>query len=264
MPGPSIRMASGSLVPQGSSPFYLRPAVLPDVALPDQAQAQVDLILSEGAEGVKIFSGSIVGFDNVVPMDVDMVRGITDAAHARGAFVVAHPTNNAGAWAAINGGVDILAHTFPRRDWDRATLPAMMENDMALIPTLKLFRWDGERFEQPEIVIRNFIRWGQEQVKEYADMGGDVMFGTDVGYITDFDPTEEYVYMNEAGLTFEQILASLTTTPAQRFGMEERTGRIAVGLDADLVVLPGDPAEDITAFARPKLVMRQGKIVFQR
>lgn len=225
-PGPSISMANGFLVPKGSSPFYLRPAVLPNAAPLEHAQAQVDLILSLGGEGIKIFSGSVVSFDNVVPMDVAMVRGITGAAHARRAFFVAYPTNNVGAWAALNGGVDILAHTFPQPRWDRATLPAMAKNNMALIPTLKLWCGDGERFETSEEIIQNFIMWGQEQIKAYADTGGDIMFGTDVGYVTDFDPTDEYTYMKDAGLTFAQILASLTTTPTQRFGLSERAGRI--------------------------------------
>lgn len=56
-------------------------------------------------------------------MPVDIVRAATGAAHPRGKAVIAHPSNSAGARAAIEGGVDILAHTFPseldRRPWDR-------------------------------------------------------------------------------------------------------------------------------------------------
>ena len=138
MLGPDIILASGSLVPKGSSPFYVRPAVLPDAPVPDQAQVQVDLILGSGADGIKIFTGSIVSLGSVVPMDVAIVRGIADAAHVRGAFVVAHPSNNDGAWAAINGGVDIFAHTFPQDGWDRTIPPTMVKRGIALIPTLKL------------------------------------------------------------------------------------------------------------------------------
>lgn len=264
MPGPTILMANGSLVPKGSTPFYVRPTIMPDVAAPDKAQEQVDLILRSGAEGVKIFSGSIVSFTNIVPMDVESVRGIADAAHNRGMFVVAHPTNNAGAWAAINGGVDILAHTFPQQGWDRSIPPVMLERNVALIPTLKLWRFDGERFETPEVVIVNSTRAAQEQLAAFSVLGGQVLFGTDVGYVTDFDPTDEYLLMQQAGLSFAQILASLTTAPAQRFGMTDRTGKLEVGMDADLVVLRKDPTEDIAAFAEPDIVVRRGQIVFQR
>ena len=46
--------------------------------------------------------------------------------------------------------------------------------------------------------------------------GGDVLFGTDVGYMRDFDPADEYALLASAGLSPMKILASLTSTPAAR------------------------------------------------
>ena len=54
-------------------------------------------------------------------------------------------------------------------------------------------------------------------------------------------------------LDWRQILASLTTAPASRFGYAAHKGRIAKGMDADLVLLEGDPAQDLTAFARAEI-----------
>ena len=220
------------------------------------------------AAGIKIYSGSIVNLSDtgidVVPMDVEVVRGVADAARNRGMFVIAHPSNNAGAWAAINGGVDILSHTFPQGGWDRSIPLAMVEKNVALIPTLKLWRYEGERFGQPEGFIVESTEIAQEQLAAFSQLGGQVLFGTDVGYITDFNPTDEYAQMQEAGLSFEQILVSLTTAPAKRFGVADKTGRREAGLGADLVVLAADPADDITAFASPELVMRHGEAVFER
>lgn len=67
--------------------------------------------------------------------------------------------------------------------------------------------------------------------------------------------------MSRAGLSFQQILASLTTTPAARFGYV-RSGRIAKGMDADLVVLDGDPVTDVTAFSKVHHVVRDGKLIY--
>lgn len=264
MIGPTIIIAGGSLVPKGATPFYVRPTVMPDAAPPSEAQAQVDMVLGFGMDGIKIFSGSILGFGNIAHMDADVVRGVTEAAHNRGAFVVSHPTTSIGAWAAINGGVDILAHTFPEPGWDRSIPAAMVESGMALIPTLKLWRYDGERQNLPENFVINSTPQAQEQLVAFSRLGGQVLFGTDVGYMMDFDPTEEYVLMQDAGLSFAAILSSLTTSPASRFGLDDQTGRLEVGMDADLVVLSEDPAEDTTAFARPFLVMRQGQVIFER
>ena len=69
--------------------------------------------------------------------------------------------------------------------------------------------------------------------------------------------------MARAGMSFKQILASLTTAPAKRFGVSDRKGRVVRGMDADLVVLDGDPAKDITALSRVRLVIRAGKIVYR-
>ena len=78
--------------------------------------------------------------------------------------------------------------------------------------------------------------------RAFVDLGGQILFGTDVGYMTEYDPTDEYVYLQRAGLSYAQILATLTTAPAARLGMAARAGRLAPGLAADLVVVQGDPA----------------------
>jgi imidazolonepropionase-like amidohydrolase len=96
----------------------------------------------------------------------------------------------------------------------------------------------------------------------FAEAGGQVLFGTDVGYMTEYDPTEEYVLMQRAGLTAAQILASLTTAPASRWKEERRRGRLAPGMDADLVVLDGDPVGDVRNFARVRCVYRQGRLIY--
>jgi imidazolonepropionase-like amidohydrolase len=137
----------------------------------------------------------------------------------------------------------------------------MKERGMALVPTLKLWRYELERAGLPAEVVRSRIRVAQEQVRGYAALGGQLLFGTDVGYMREFDPSEEYLLLSEAGLSFAEILASLTTAPAARFGASERSGRIEQGLDADLVVLEGDPASDPRALARVRFTFRRGALL---
>jgi imidazolonepropionase-like amidohydrolase len=68
--------------------------------------------------------------------------------------------------------------------------------------------------------------------------------------------------MKVAGLTPMQILASLTTVPAARFGETGRRGTIARGMDADLVILDADPAEDVANFAKVRTTIRSGRIIY--
>ena len=75
-------------------------------------------------------------------------------------------------------------------------------------------------------------------------------------------PTDdEYVLMARAGLSRKQLLASLTTAPAERFGESARRGRAAAGMDADLVVLAGDPLDDVRNFARVRYTIRAGRVI---
>ena len=101
------------------------------------------------------------------------------------------------------------------------------------------------------------------QLRAYSQSGGQILFGTDVGYIQQFDTSEEFAWMSRAGMTFEQILASLTTSPAERFGYSN-SGRIAKGMDADLVVLHDDPKHDVTAFSKVRYTIRLGKVIYSQ
>jgi imidazolonepropionase-like amidohydrolase len=268
VPGPSILTAGSGLVPMGGSPYYILPARLPEVTDAAGTAQLVDAQLDRGADLIKLFTGSFAQRDSIVVMPVELVRAATDAAHRRGKLVFAHPSNSAGARAAIEGGVDVLAHTFPteldRQPWDRA-LPGMMrERGMSLVPTLKLFPYELRRLGLPENVVEIVLGIAQAQLRAFAELDGPVLFGTDVGYMTDYDPTDEYVYMTRAGLSYVRILSSLTTAPAARFGATARTGRLAPGLDADIVVVDGDPASDIRALARVRLTLRRGETISGR
>ena len=270
--GPSIIMiAGGGFVPKDGQPFYLPPQFrLPEITDPGLAGAMIDEVLDQGYDAIKLFTASPVRPGFVVVMPVDVVRAATAAAHQRGKLVIAHPQSSAGAEAAIDGGVDVLAHTFPDENegpWDRSLPLRMKQEGMALIPTIKLWKFQLERRGAPPDFIDRRVTVAQEQLRAFADADGQILFGTDIGCdvacMTNHDPTDEYVYMEGAGLSFAQILASLTTAPAQRFGVADRVGRIDVGMEADLVVLKRDPERDIRALAEVRYTIRHGHIIYE-
>ena len=244
IPGPRVMIMGGGFVPVGGSPYYVLPARLPELASPERATALVEQLLGNpGIDGVKLFTGSWATRDRIVVMPTDIVRAAVEAAHRRGKPVFAHPSNSAGALAALEGGVDVLAHTFPAGPaWDRALPRRMSEAGMALVPTLKLWPWELGRNDVPAVAIERTQANAEAQLRAFVDAGGQVIFGTDVGYMTDYDPTDEYVLLQRAGLGFPAILATLTTAPAKRFHAGSGAGTIAGGSPADLVVLDGDPA----------------------
>lgn len=90
-----------------------------------------------------------------------------------------------------------------------------------------------------------------------------MLFGPDLGAV-DPDPTEEYLLMEAAGMTFRDILTALTIAPTERFGRASQAGRIAPGFDADLVFLRKDPAADVRAFADVQYTVRAGEVIYRR
>jgi imidazolonepropionase-like amidohydrolase len=262
--GPAIRTTGPGFVPQGASPFYILPDRLPELRSPADATTRVVARIRQGADAIKLFTGSFASPTRIVPLPLSVVRATTAAAHRHHRLVLAHPSNDAGLAAALEGGVDILAHTTPDgRPWDAALIGRMKRAHLALIPTLKLWTFELSRRGVDSARAQKFLQVAVNQLRDYSRSGGEILFGTDVGYMTDYDPADEYRYMERAGMSFRQILAALTTAPARRFGRDQRTsGRLEPGMEADLVLLDGDPAGDIRALGRVRSVWRQGRMIY--
>ena len=267
--GPKILSAGEILFPKGGAP----PAELlkasgtivgkmPEVETVEQAIALVRQKLDSGVDGIKLYAQTF--WDPNLKLPVEVIRAVTTEAHRRGKLVLVHPSNTYGFEAAIDSGVDILVHTTPQTGlWSAAQLAKMKAAHIALIPTLTLWRIEAEREGAPKEAVQRFQNRGVEQLRAYFLTGGLILFGTDIGYTTHYDPTEEYEQMQRAGMQFQDILASLTVNPAARFGVSRRTGKIARGMDADLVLLGSDPANNIKALADVKYTLRRGEIIYQ-
>jgi imidazolonepropionase-like amidohydrolase len=265
--GPRILTAGSPLFPKDGIPYYLVDTLPPDIlklldqpATPEEAVRAVDEHVAQDADIIKIFTVSAVHREGKLvwrPMPLAIVQAITAEAHRKGKLVFAHPSLVEGAELVIRGHVDVLAHTVEDPEhWDNSLLARLKAANVSLIPTLTLF--SGEN--GPDAAHEGILR----EVKSYADAGGQILFGTDVGYLTDYPwLTREFELLARAGLTFDQILAALTTAPAVRFGFAATTDRVAAGQDADLVVLSGDPTRDIRAFSRVALTLRLGNILYR-
>ena len=267
--GPRLLTVDMPFYPEHGTPIYVRdlweqyhvPSA--EIATPEEGRERAARQLEAGADGVKLFSGAIVGGpQGVLEMPVAVGQAVVGAAHARHKPAFAHPTDAAGLRSALDSGVDVLAHTAPDAgDWSPALLAQLKAGHVALIPTLTLFESEPRRQGAPEPVVVRFVGQAQQQLKVASDAGVDVLFGTDAGYIQIFDTHREYQLMSAAGLDWRQILSSLTTTPARRFGDPAHEGRLAPGMAADVVLLGTDPATVADAFADVRLTVRAGEVI---
>jgi imidazolonepropionase-like amidohydrolase len=190
-------------------------------------------------------------------MDTDIVKAASDVAHAEDKPVFAHPQNRTGVDHALAGGVDILAHTIPNEgSFTTDELSRMKQQHTALIPTLTL--WTTV-VSDPEVVDK-LVRSGVEELKAYFSEGGTILFGTDVGFQSKYDTSQEYEFMGRA-MGWRDILASLTTNPSTFF-KEPAKGKVEKGMSADLVVLDADPSNNVLNFAKVAYSIRAGKVIY--
>ncbi|WP_225540805.1 amidohydrolase family protein [Xanthomonas sp. XNM01] len=270
--GPDILSVGLPYFPENGTPYYVaelfeslgvRSAEVADVPA---AKARAARELADGADGVKLFAGAIVGGPvDVLPMRVDIATALVEQAHAVGKPAFAHPTNREGLEVSLASGVDVLAHSAPQAGaWDAALVQRLRAADMALIPTLALFDVEMRREGAPETAIDRVVGQAVQQVQALHAAGGEILFGTDIGYMHEADTTREIALLAQAGLDWRAILTSLTTAPATRFGQADRKGRIAPGLQADLVLLDGDPTTDVVAYSNVRQTFRAGVAVYRK
>ncbi len=265
--GPRILTVGEPFWGKGGTPIYVREFFqtnhisVPDVESSAQAVQRVDQQIHDGADGIKIFAGSVEA-DGILIMPLDLAKAVVGEAHRAGKPVFAHPSNQQGIEVAIQSGVDILAHTTPSGGlWSWSLVERLKAAHMALIPTLTLWHVES-RNESREEFEKGMSAVVLPQLRAYSEAGGQILFGTDVGYIEQFDTSEEFAWMSRAGMSFRQILASLTSNPAERFGFLKVSGRIVKGADGDLVILSADPEQDITAFSKVRYTIRGGKVIY--
>lgn len=266
--GPRILTVGEPFWGKGGTPIYVKGFLeanhifIPDVESTLQATERVRQQVRDGADGIKIFANSIEA-DGVLTMPLDLAKAIVAEAHRAGKPVFAHVSNDQGIEVAVQSGVDILAHTTPGDDlWSSSFAGRLAAAHMALTPTLALWDVEAKKGNASTDEIEKGMSRAAQQLKAFSQAGGQILFGTDVGYIEQFDTSEEFAWMSRAGMNFQQILASLTMNPATRFGYSGHSGRIAKGMDADLVVFDGDPGRDVTAFSKVHEVIRHGQPIY--
>jgi imidazolonepropionase-like amidohydrolase len=262
--GPRIRSTGEGLVPVGGLPsdqvlgmMGVMKLPAPEIADAAGAAAAAIRLLDAGVDGIKLFASA----PRSTPLTEGAIRAAADEAHRAGKPVFVHPNNATDILTAVRGGVDIIAHTTPHSGpWDETLLAAMKDHRVALTPTLTLWKYymRHDRLSVQEQITNMEVA----QLRAWLAAGGEVLFGTDLGAV-EYDPSEEYALMAQAGMSFPQILASLTTAPARRFGDTEKVGRVARGLEADLAVFRKDPAVNISALASVKYTLRAGKIIYR-
>jgi imidazolonepropionase-like amidohydrolase len=257
--GPRIMTAGIPIFPAHALPYYLAelPAELKaKLGQPETAADAVKIVDKNRAAGydiVKLFTGSIVSPNHIIPMQVAIARAAADEAHRHGQLVFAHSSNLEGTKVAIDAGVDVLAHTPEVTSGiDEAMLRRMIAQHMTIIPTLKLFSRDDDIANIRGLDYR------------FHQLGGRLVYGTDTGFLPDYDQSEEFRQLMQAGFGYREVLAMLTTAPAELFHLSQHEGKVMPGMRGDLTILSEDPASGHPeVFTKVKYTIRGGNVIWR-
>jgi imidazolonepropionase-like amidohydrolase len=257
--GPRILTAGFPIFPAHALPYYLAelpPELKAKMGQPETAADAVTIVDKNRAAGcdiVKLFTGSIVSPNHITPMQVAIARAAADEAHRYGQLVFSHASNLAGTNVAIDAGVDVLAHTPEETSGiDEAMLRRMIAQHMTIIPTLKLFSRDDSIANIRGLDYR------------FHQLGGRLVYGTDTGFLPDYDQSEEFRQLMQAGFGFREVVAMLTTAPAKLFHRSQREGKVMPGMRGDLTILSEDPASgNPEAFTKVRYTIRGGKVIWK-
>lgn len=209
----------------------------------EDARLQITALIDAGAEVIKI---TLVG--GLPSLSPEEAATIVQTAHERGIPVTVHATDSRQLELALDAGVDDVAHMSMDPVSDE-TIRRMVNANVYWVSTLEAL--DGE---------------GSDNLRRFVEAGGQVALGTDAGYLAGLEvgmSLDEITLMEAAGMTPMQIIVAATRNGARVCRLDDRLGTLEVGKLADVLVVDGDPLQDLGALENVRLVIHGGVIIRQ-
>lgn len=235
---------------------------------PDDARKAVRQRYKDGADWIKITAtGGVlsVAKSGQNPQFTDAeLDAIIETATDYGLKVAAHAHGTEGMKRAVIAGVASIEHgTY----MDREVMQLMRERGTYYVPTIVAGNFVAEKAKIdgyfPELVRPKAAAIGpliQETFAAAYEFGVPIVFGTDTGVSPHGENAKEFALMVAGGMPEMEAIKSATSVAAAFLGIEDTHGTIEAGKQADIVAVPGNPLDDITAMERVSFVMKAGDI----
>ncbi len=234
----------------------------------DDVRRVVRRILYGGADLIKLIATGAVMSDNGNPgvpeLTEDQIRAAVEEAALHDAHVAAHAHGAEGIKRAIRGGVHSVEHGSLMDDEGVAL---MAEHGTWLVADIycgdyiaEIGRRDGWK---ADVLRKNdeTTNAQREMFERCVKAGVRIAFGTDSGIYPHGWNARQLAYHVRHGQTPLEAIRCATLHAAELMGRAESVGRIAAGLYADLVAVPGDPTDDVRLLEDIPFVMKGGEVV---
>lgn len=233
----------------------------------DDARQAVRQRYKEGSDVIKITAtGGVLSYaksGDAPQFTVEEVKAVVDTAKDYGYRVAAHAHGKEGMKRAVLGGVTSIEHgTY----MDNEVMDLMKQKGTWYVPTIYAGRFVAEKAKIdgyfPAVVRPKAERIGaliQQTAANAYKRGVKIAFGTDMGVGPHGDNAREFGYMVAAGIPAAYALQAATFHAAQVLGVDDQ-GVVEAGKRADIVAVPGDPLQDISATSKVDFVMKDGVV----
>ena len=234
----------------------------------DDARKAVRQRYKDGADWIKITAtGGVlsVAKNGENPQFTDeALKAVIDTAADYDLRVAAHAHGTEGMKRAVIAGVASIEHgTY----MDAEVMRLMKKNGTFYVPTILAGNWVAEKAKIdgffPELVRPKAAAIGPVIKNTFAaayKAGVPIVFGTDTGVSAHGDNAQEFALMVEGGMPPMVAIQSATSVAAKFLRIDETHGTLEAGKQADIVAVPGNPLDDITAMERVSFVMKAGEI----
>jgi imidazolonepropionase-like amidohydrolase len=228
----------------------------------DEVRKAVRYQIKHGAKVIKCCaSGGVIsptGPSGAQQYSTEELSAIADEAHRRGLKVAAHCHGDVAVNAALDAGIDCIEHGFMITD---DTIQRLVDRGTFLVSTTALTQnWDVSA--QPRALRRKateIFPKAKASLSRAIEAGVKIACGTDAPAIWHGRNAEELVTLVERGMTPLQAIRAATTVGAELIDRPD-LGRLAPGMLADVVGVPGDPLTDITVTQQVQFVMKDGRV----
>ena len=201
-------------------------------------------------------------------MTLEEVEAIVDEATRRGVPVASHAHGDEGGRAAVLGGVRSIEHgTYLSEE----TLRLMAERGTYLVPTVAIvadLKEPGGDYDDPVLQVRgrHMLPRVMETVRTAKRLGVPIVAATDTGFRPNSVLTlqHEIEALTSCGLTPMEAIQAATSVAAEMLAIDDRTGSIRNGLEADLIVVDQNPLDNVLSLQDVLLIVNDGKVVLDR